>query len=232
LRLCAPHPPAKPGIGIDLKDVIGMEQQMQAANARTAPAALDDYALARRAMIDSQLRPSGVNKDAVRAAIRAVPREEHVPASARGFAYMDRAIRVENGRFLPAPLVHGMMLEEATPTAADNALVVDAGSGYLSALVGQLAGTCHTISIEDALGKGKKPSDITWLAVDGAIEELPATLVKLLADDARVIAGRLDGSITRLALGRKSGKDIAWLNLGEMGIPVLPEFAAAKSWSF
>ena len=47
---------------------------------------------ARKAMIDSQLRTSGVNADFVLSRMGAVARENFVPASARGFAYIDRAI--------------------------------------------------------------------------------------------------------------------------------------------
>ena len=42
---------------------------------------------ARRAMIDSQLRTSGVNAPWVLDRMRAVPREDFLPATAQGFAY-------------------------------------------------------------------------------------------------------------------------------------------------
>ena len=72
---------------------------------------------ARRAMIDSQLRTSGVNADFVLRRMGAVAREDFVPESARGFAYIDRAIALGGGRHLAAPVVQGMMLQEARPTA-------------------------------------------------------------------------------------------------------------------
>src|SRR3569623_3843991 len=87
---------------------------------------------ARKAMIDSQLRTSGVNAPAVLARMAAVAREDFVPASARGIAYIDRAIALGDGRWLAAPLVQGMMLQDARPTQADKALLVDGGSGYLA----------------------------------------------------------------------------------------------------
>ena len=68
---------------------------------------------ARRAMIDSQLRPSGVNEPWVLSAMLSVPREDFVPEAMRGAAYIDRAIPLGDGRWLAAPLVHGRMLEEA-----------------------------------------------------------------------------------------------------------------------
>ena len=74
-----------------------------------------DYAAARKAMIDSQLRTSGVNEAFVLERMGAVPREDFVPEGAKGTAYMDRAIRLAEGGYLPAPLFHGAMLAEAHP---------------------------------------------------------------------------------------------------------------------
>ena len=111
-----------------------------------------DYAAARKAMIDSQLRTSGVNEPFVLERMGSVAREDHVPENAKGTAYMDRAIKLENGRHLPAPLVQGRMLEEADPSPSDTAIVIDSGSGYLTALISSLAGTCHTLSPEQASG--------------------------------------------------------------------------------
>ena len=69
-----------------------------------------DFAAARKAMLDSQLRTSGVNEVFVLERMGVVPREDFVPEGAKSTAYMDRAIRLEDGGFLPAPLFHGAML--------------------------------------------------------------------------------------------------------------------------
>ena len=68
---------------------------------------VSDFTAARRAMIDSQLRTSGVNAPWVLARMNAVPREDFVPAAAREVAYTDRAVPLGDGRMLAAPLVHG-----------------------------------------------------------------------------------------------------------------------------
>src|SRR3546814_7707644 len=52
---------------------------------------------ARKAMIDSQLRTSGVNEDFVLARMAAVPREAFVPAEANSVAVMDRALALGEG---------------------------------------------------------------------------------------------------------------------------------------
>ena len=186
---------------------------------------------ARKAMIDSQLRTSGVNAEFVLRRMGAVARERFVPASARGFAYIDRAIALGDGRYLAAPVVQGMMLQEARPTAADKALLVDGGSGYLAELLRPLVGSLEVVAPADAAAKSRK-GDFTLLIIDGAIEQLPDALAGRLADAARVVTGLVEDGITRLAIGRKAAGAVTLLPLAELGIPVLPEFAAPKRWSF
>ena len=194
--------------------------------------ATSGLAAARKAMIDSQLRVSGVNADLVRERMGAVPREDFVPSSARGIAYMDRAIPLGNGRFLAAPLVQGRMLEEADPQPSDRVLLVDGGSGYMAELLRPVVGELEVVSPQEALEKSRKKGDFTLLLIDGAIEQLPETLSVRLGEGARVVTGIVAAGLTRLAIGRKVAGEISLLPLAEIGIPVLPEFAKPKSWSF
>ncbi len=189
-----------------------------------------DYAAARKAMIDSQLRTSGVNEPFVLERMGTVAREDFVPEASRGTAYMDRAIRLGDGGSLPAPLFHGAMLAEARPQSDDSVLVIDGGSGYLPALVEPLVSSVKTISAADAL-KAKK-GDYSLVLVDGAIEHVPANLAKLVAENGRIVTGLVERGVTRLATGRKSGKALALLPLAEMGVPRLGAFDKPESWSF
>ena len=190
-----------------------------------------DHAAARKAMIDSQLRTSGVNEAFVLERMGAVAREDFVPVSARGTAYMDRAIRLGEGGFLAAPLFHGAMLAEARPVTEDKVLVVDAGSGYLPALVEPMVDSI-TVAAPDRAADGKVKGSYSLILVDGAIEHVPASLAKLVAEGGRIVTGLVDRGVTRLATGRKAGKALALLPLAEMGIPRLGAFDKPESWSF
>jgi protein-L-isoaspartate(D-aspartate) O-methyltransferase len=183
-------------------------------------------------MIDSQLRTSGVNAEPVLRRMAEVAREDFVPAAARGFAYIDRAIPLGDGRQLAAPVVHGMMLQEAQPVTGDRALLVDGGSGYLAALLRPLVGSLEVVTPAEAVAASRKSGEFTLLVIDGAVERLPDGLTRRLADGARAVAGVVESGITRLAIGRKAAGSIALLPLAELGMPVLPEFAAPKGWSF
>ena len=190
-----------------------------------------DYAAARKAMLDSQLRTSGVNDDFVLERMGTVAREDFVPQAAKATAYMDRAIRLESGGFLPAPLFHGAMLAEARPTMDDSVLVIDGGSGYLPALVEPLVAKLDTVT-PDKAANGAKRGAYTLVLVDGAIEHVPAALAKLVADGGRIVTGMVERGVTRLATGRKSDKALALLPLAEMGIPRLGAFDRPQSWRF
>lgn len=190
-----------------------------------------NFAEARRAMIDSQLRTSGVNEPFVLNAMVSVARENFVPEVSRNAAYIDRAIPLGDGRFLAAPVVHGMMLAEAAPKAEDRALLIGDGKGYLAALLSPLVGSLDAVAPADAATKLAK-GDYSLIVIDGAVEELPAAIEKLLADDGRLVTGVVERGVTRLAAGRKAAGTISLLPLAELGIPVLPEFTAPKRWSF
>lgn len=189
------------------------------------------FAEARRAMIDSQLRTSGVNEPFVLAAMNRVAREDFVPEALRTSAYIDRAIPLGDGRFLASPVVHGMMLAEAAPKSTDKVLLIGDGKGYLAALLAPLVGSLDAVAPADAAAKSGN-GDYSLIVIDGAAEELPASIEKLLAEDGRLVTGLLERGVTRLAAGRKAAGAISLLPLAEIGIPVLPEFAAPKRWSF
>ena len=190
-----------------------------------------DFAAARRAMIDSQLRTSGVTDAVVIAAMGATPREDFVPTAARGHAYIDRAIPLGDGKALPAPLFHGRVLSEAALQRDDTVLLVSCGSDYLPTLVRPLVSQLDVITPGEATAKRRK-GGYTLLLIDGAIEALPDNLAAALADGGRVVTGLVERCVTRLATGRKLGGAVSLLPLAEMGIPVLSEFAAPRRWSF
>jgi protein-L-isoaspartate(D-aspartate) O-methyltransferase len=190
-----------------------------------------DFSAARRAMIDSQLRVSGVTQDYVVAAMGALAREDFVPAAARGHAYIDRAIPLGDGHALPAPLVHGMLLREAAPKSTEKALLVDCGAGYLAALLRPLVGALTVLNpAEAAVKKGK--GAFALVVVEGAIEQVPDGLAAQLAEGGRLVTGITERGVTRLVLGRRIAGQLALQPLAEIGIPVLAEFAAPRSWSF
>lgn len=233
---------------------------MSLVEERLAPAA--SYLDARRAMIDSQLRTSGVNAPAVLNAFNAVARETFVGTDRRAVAYADRAIPLDGGplggaRVLAPAVTHGQMLAAADTRPDDRALLIGGGTGYLAALLVQLVGTLTVVEDDAALLAATPERHGDWhegaltagwaaavpyslIVIDGAIEQLPQAIADQLASDGRVITGLIERGVARLAEGRKSGVagqngaggGVAFAVLGEADFATLAAFAAEKKWSF
>ena len=190
-----------------------------------------DTKTARRTMIDSQLRTSGVNEEYVLARMLAVPREDFLPVEKHAQAYIDRAVTLGGDSHLAAPLFYGKLLLEAAPLPADRVLVVSGGTGYLAALIAPLAASVTEITAAEAASlTGAGEYDL--IVIDGAIEQLPDGLGAVLADGGRIVSGLVLRQVTRLAAGRKIAGTVNLQPVEDLGIPVLTAFAAPKRWTF
>jgi len=187
------------------------------------------FAAARRAMVDSQLRVSGVNDPAILAAFAAIPREDYVPDAARAIAYIDRAVPLGDTTVLAPALSHGQMLIAAAPLADDHVLVIGRPGAYLGALVAQLSAKV-TVAAPDEDWSADAPYSL--VLIDGAIEVVPEGLSAVLADQGRVVTGLIERGVARLAIGRRAGGELVLTRLAEADFALLPEFAARPSWSF
>lgn len=197
----------------------------------TMTTTLPDTQIARRAMIDSQLRTSGVNEEYALARMLAVPREDFLPADKAAQAYIDRAVSLGEQGHLAAPLFYGKLLLEAAPAPTDRVLVVSGGTGYLAALLAPLVGTVTQVSAAEAADlTGAGEYDL--VVIDGAIEQLPEGLAAALADNGRIVTGLVLRQVTRLASGRKIAGQVNLQPVEDLGIPVLAAFAAPKRWTF
>ena len=204
----------------------------------------------RRNMVDSQLRTSGVSTPWIIAAMLATPREAFV-ADANSAVYMDRSVPLSSGRMLNPPLAAGQMLMVADPKATDRVLLIGAGTGYLAALLARrvtsLVAVEETAALSDSFASALPdvkllrsahhagaPDDgpFDLIIIDGAIEELPQTLIEQLADGGRIVTGVTDGPVSRLATGVKRGSHLALLTVADMEIAALPGFARAKEFVF
>ena len=191
-----------------------------------------DTAGARKAMIDSQLRTSGVNEEFVLGRMNAVPREDFLPEEKASLAYIDRSVAIGPDASLASPLFYGKLLLEAAPTASDKVLVVEGGTGYLAELARPLVSELTTVSASDAAdGKGIDGS-YSLILIDGAIEALPDGLADALEEEGRIVSGLLLRGVTRLASGRKVVGHLSLEPVEDLGIPVLHAFDQPKGWTF
>lgn len=194
---------------------------------------------ARRAMIDSQLRTSGVNEEYVLARMIAVPREDFLPTDKASVAYIDRAVMLGTEGHLAAPVFYGKLVLEAAPGPNDRVLVVSGGTGYLAALIGPLVAELTEITAAEAVGLTPTltptltgAGSYSLIVIDGAIEQLPEALAAQLEDGGRIVTGLVLRQVTRLASGRKIAGHLNLQPTEDLGIPVLPAFTVPKGWTF
>ncbi len=215
----------------------------------TVQSPIPDFAAAREAMVESQLRPQGVTDPAVLAAMGRIPREEFVPAHTRALAYVDRAIAIGPGRFMSAPAVLGQLLTQMMPEVGQRALVIGAGTGYSAAVLAAMGLEVTAIEsspelvaeakalkikvIEGALDVGfARDGPYGQILIDGAVESISDTIVDQLADGGRLGAAIVERGVTRLVVGRKAGGAFGTLSIGDAGVPVLPGFSRPKAFIF
>src|ERR1700741_3759980 len=124
---------------------------------------IPDFAAAREAMVESQLRPQGVTDPAILAAMGRIQREMFLPSQTRPLAYVDRAVAMGDGRFMPAPAVLGQLLSEMLPEPGQRALVVGAGTGYSVAVLAAMGLDVSAIESDPALVAAAKELGINAL---------------------------------------------------------------------
>src|ERR1700686_5456090 len=106
---------------------------------------MPDPTVARQLMVDSQLRARGISDSRVLDAMLRVPRHEFVPGPYRAQAYEDHPLPIGDGQTISQPYIVALMLESLRLTPNDKVLEVGTGSGYVAALLGELAAQVFSI---------------------------------------------------------------------------------------
>src|ERR1017187_8424978 len=102
-------------------------------------------------MVESQLRARGVGDEQVLDAMLRVPRHEFAPERYRDQAYEDHPLPIGEGQTISQPYIVARMLEALGLTPADRVLEVGTGSGYLTALLAELAAQVFSVERHAAL---------------------------------------------------------------------------------
>ncbi|ANK83567.1 MAG: protein-L-isoaspartate O-methyltransferase [Rhizobiales bacterium NRL2] len=214
-----------------------------------------DYEAARQAMINSQLRPNRLIDERLIEAIDRVPREAFVPKELRGIAYVDEDLPLGDGRYMMEPMVLARMLQDARIEADDTVLVVGCTTGYGAAVAAALAGTVIALEqdpefvrratetlaglgianvavVEGELAQGipdQGPFDV--IILEGAVAEVPETLLDQLAEGGRLMTVLREGGIGKLIIFTRVG-GIGRRTIFDAATPVLPGFEKKKSFVF
>ena len=106
--------------------------------------------LARRQMVEQQVRVWDVTDTAVLETLGEVERERFLPAGFADVAYADTEIPLGHGQVMLRPVIEGRLLQALAPRPTDRALDVGTGSGYLAACLSRL---CREVSSIDLFDK-------------------------------------------------------------------------------
>ncbi|HUT48625.1 MAG TPA: protein-L-isoaspartate O-methyltransferase [Alphaproteobacteria bacterium] len=214
-------------------------------------------AVARRNMVESQIRTNKVTDRRLIAALLDIPRERFLPKAVQSLAYLDEDIPIGQGRFLMEPMVMARLLQIAEVQPNDLALDIGCGAGYSAAVLARLCATVvavesdgdlasaasHVLAeidvdnaavVEGPLEKGyprQGPYDL--ILFNGAITAIPDEIAKQIASGGRAVAvvvndrGIGAGTLYRKTTGTLSGRAIFDANT-----PLLPGFERAEKFVF
>ena len=218
---------------------------------------LPDFRKMRGAMIDSQLRPSGITEPNLIAAIKYVPREMYVPSDVSALAYLDEEVEVVPGRYLLSPLAGCLMMSALEIRPTERVLIVGGTTGYSASILARLCahvtlveddatlvrragsaisktGVSNVSVVEGPLAEGcAEGAPYDALLIDGKVEAVPEALIAQVREGGRIAAVIAErGDAPSVAIGRVGGGHIGWTRLLEAGAPALKGFERPRVFEF
>jgi protein-L-isoaspartate(D-aspartate) O-methyltransferase len=116
----------------------------------------DDYHIARRNMVDRQIKGRGLADLRVLAAMYRVPRHFFVDEAQAVQSYSDSPLPIGYGQTISQPYIVALMIEALELAPTDRVLEIGFGSGYQTALLASLAGEVFAIErLEPLFRKGR-----------------------------------------------------------------------------
>ena len=212
-----------------------------------------DFAAAREAMVDRQVRTADVTRYPIIEAMLAVPREDFVPPALRPVAYLGEHVPIAPGRVLLDPRVFAKLLDALTVGPRDLVLDVGCGLGYSTAVLARMAEAVVGLEsdpelaaeAEAALAANAVDTAVVQtgpleegmpahgpfdaMIIEGGIERLPEALETQLKLGGRIAAVVVEGTRGQGRLGLRTEGGIAWRRIFDATAPVLPGFAARKA---
>ncbi|MSO66704.1 MAG: protein-L-isoaspartate O-methyltransferase [Pseudolabrys sp.] len=217
---------------------------------------MTDFTVARRHMVDGQVRPNDVTDLRVISAMLEVARERFVPPAASALAYLDLDLAVGEGasRRLLKPMVLAKLINAADLSPTDRVLAVGCATGYAAGVLARIAGAVVALEQDAGLAKTARaalsslpnvtvvsgplvdgwplaaPYDVILL--EGATEVEPVTFCAQLKDGGRLLCvlGSPPGAKAMLYL--RSGAEMGGRAIFDAAAAVLPGFVKPPVFAF
>ena len=227
---------------------------------RTLP--MIDFAVARRLMVDGQVRTSDVTDLRLIEAMLELPRELFLPGDKTALAYLDLDLPVTEGgegapvRRLLKPMVLAKLIQAAEVGEPDHVLDVGCASGYSSAVLARLARTVVALEQDPSLarlasanllavGAGNAtvaagPLTEGWPAaapydvifLNGAVEVVPRALLRQLKEGGRLVCVLGREPPGKATLYRAVGQQVSGRPVFDASASLLPGFAEPPVFVF
>ncbi len=112
--------------------------------------------VARRRMVEQQLRARDIVDKRVLSIMGKVPRHLFVEAALEPYAYEDRPLSIGEGQTISQPYIVALMTQLLQVQPTHRVLEVGTGSGYQAAVLAELAAEVYSIEIVPSLAEGAR----------------------------------------------------------------------------
>ena len=217
-----------------------------------------DFKIARKNMVENQIRANKVTSLNVIKAFLDVPREKFVPDALQEISYVDEDIQLSRNRFMMKPMILARLFQSLSLKGNENILHVGSNSGYGSAILSRMCSSVislesdkklfetsiHTFSnmgfdnvvplhgsMENGVEK-EAPFDIIF--IEGSIETEPKSLFGQLNENGKLIAIIRPANIKigKAKLFFKISNEIGLENLFDAQVSKLSIFKSKTKFSF
>ena len=207
-------------------------------------------------MIDGQIRPiNGISKEVI-SAFSSVNRADFVPDNLILRSFTEKNLKLSSDRYFLRPNLIGEIINHVLPQSNETILVLPAATGYLSAIISNLAETVIAIEEEENFisiaEKGMNKSGINnvvilrkkinencldqgpfdAIIIEGAIDYLPDQFLEQLGNKGRLFAMINEEDVTNATLFIKNENSINSRFLFSCDAPKLNFFNKKNSFSF
>ena len=217
-----------------------------------------DFKIARKNMVENQIRANKVTSLNIINAFLDVPREKFVPDALQEISYVDEDIQLSRNRFMMKPMILARLFQSLNLKGNENILHVGSNSGYGSAILSRMCSSVislesdkklfetsiHTFSnmgfdnvvplhgsMENGVEK-EAPFDIIF--IEGSIETEPKSLFSQLKENGKLIAIIRPANIKigKAKLFFKISNEIGLENLFDAQVSKLSIFKSKTKFSF